>query len=41
LPYNTLTEMPGDNPRYRERMTSAMEEIADELAALAGIGKER
>jgi hypothetical protein len=35
LPYNSLTEMPGDNPGYRVRMTSAMKQIADELAVLA------
>jgi hypothetical protein len=34
LPYNTLTEMPAANPQYRERMTNAMNSIADELARL-------
>lgn len=34
LPYNTLTEMPAANPTYRERMTNALDEIADELVAL-------
>jgi len=34
LPYNTLSEMPAANPEYRERMTNALNEIADELAAL-------
>jgi hypothetical protein len=38
LPYNSLSEMPGDNPSYRARMTSAMEQIADELAVLAATG---
>ena len=34
LPYNALSEMPASNPTYRQRMTTAMNEIADELAAL-------
>lgn len=34
LPYNALSEMPASNPAYRPRMTKAMNEIADEIAAL-------
>jgi hypothetical protein len=34
LPYNTLTEMPAANAEYRERLTSAVNEISDQLAAL-------
>lgn len=34
LPYNVMTEMPAANPGYRERMTNAVSEIADELVAL-------
>lgn len=34
LPYNALIEMPATNPAYRQRMTDAMNELADELAAL-------
>jgi hypothetical protein len=34
LPYTALTEMPAANPTYRERMTNAVNEIADELVAL-------
>jgi hypothetical protein len=34
LPYNTLSELPAANLEYRERMTNAVDEIADELVRL-------
>jgi hypothetical protein len=34
VPYNALSELPASNPAYRQRMTNALDEIADELAAL-------
>ena len=33
LPYKELTQMPSDNPTYRERMQKLMDEIADEIVA--------
>ena len=36
LPYKTLTELPAANPKYRARMTNAVNEIADELVGLRG-----
>lgn len=33
LAYNGLTQMPSDNPAYRERMHQLMDEIADEIVA--------
>jgi len=33
LPYKELTQMPSDNPTYRELMHKLMDEIADEIVA--------
>lgn len=41
LAYNALTEMPAANPTYRERMTNALNEIANELAALIDATEDR